>query len=80
MAMKNPGDFFGELLKLLRSQWLTREQIRGELRCSDTTLRSWLDALHAQGLVSERPSEPSPRRLGPRPKVYALTKPWGGIA
>ncbi len=78
--MKQPGDFFGELMKTLRREWRTVAQLREELRCNDKTARNWLDQLHAQGLVDSKLADHDPKQPGVTPSMYAVTKAWGGCA
>lgn len=65
-----------ELLKLLRSQWLDRRQIRDELRLSPGCVERWTAELSEQGLLVERKR---PAR-GHAAREFTLAAEWGGNA
>lgn len=64
-----------ELLKLLRSQWLDRRQIRDELRLSPGCVERWTAEMAAQGLLMERT-----RSRGHAAREFTLAPEWGGAA
>lgn len=70
-----------DILKLLRSQALTREEVAKFFGVQVRAAEHWLAEMVVQGLVVEARQERSPDGgRGAMPLVYRLAPEWGGPA
>lgn len=70
-----------DLVKLLRSQWLSRPQIAKELGVHENTCRTWVAELTANGMLREMQAERRDQPgAGRTPMIYSLSPEWGGQA
>lgn len=67
-----------EVLKLLRSGWHTRRQIRAHTGWSEMTVDGWVNELMANGLLRHAPAPRAPGHRGRKPTAYTLAPEWGG--
>lgn len=65
-----------EVLKLLRQQPRSFEEIRRELCWSRPTVRQWLAELLAGGLIVKVQGTKPDDRSGPAPMVYEIAPAW----
>ena len=69
-----------EILKSLRSQWLTVEQMAFEFGAAVPCIRRWLRAAQANGVVASRLRQKPEGKNGVAPAEFAVTRDWGGVA
>lgn len=67
-----------ELLKLLRSGWRTRRELREALGWSEVTVDGWVNELLLNGMLAEREGIPVPGAPGRPAASFTLTREWGG--
>lgn len=75
--MKTAIDDLVDLMKLLRSQALSRIEISDQMSVNYNTAARWVKEMTAQGLLVETLGEPT-GKLGRREMVYRLSPQWGG--
>ena len=69
-----------EILKLTRSEWLTRRQIAAALGTKPDTVTKWCEELAANGILANRPGQKAEGAPGRPAKQYGLAQAWGGLA
>lgn len=74
-----PGRLF-DVLKTMRTEWLTMREIGIELRAHKNTAKVWVREAMAQGVLRSKLAEKQEGRIGPPPSLYAVTREWGGVA
>lgn len=67
-----------EFLKLLRSGWHTRRQIRAHMGWCEGAVDGWVNELRANGMLRSAPGARIAGFAGPRPTAYTLSPEWGG--
>ena len=64
-----------DLMKALRSEWLTVDGLVKSSGLSEQTTRKWVEELEAQGFIVAR--KPAGRRVA---REFTLSAYWGGVA
>lgn len=70
---------FLDVMKMLRSEPMTRHEIAAEAEVQIDTARRWVKDLQEAGMVATHGKKRHP--TGGRPaELLAVTKQWGGVA
>lgn len=70
-----------DLLKLLRSQSLTREEVARHMGVQERAAEHWLEEMVAQGIVLQtRKARSADSGRGAMPLLHRLAPEWGGPA
>lgn len=68
-----------ELLKVMRSRWLTRSELEAELTLHEGTVARWVTEYETHGVLVGRPRpKASPHTTGRASIEYSLSPQWGG--
>ena len=73
MSQRDQIDRLAELMKLLRSEALSKTAIKAETGWHDMTVRKWVMGLTAHGILDFR-------AISSTRRVYFLSHAWGGSA
>jgi len=71
----DPAPTVCDLMKALRSEWLTVEGLVKSSGLSEQTTRKWVEELEAQGFIVAR--KPAGVRMA---REFTLSAYWGGVA
>jgi len=69
-----------EILKALRSRWMTRDELRVELQQGYETVKGWVEEFVDQGICIKRSRALSEPVRGLPPAEYTISPEWGGSA
>ncbi len=71
---------FLDVMKLLRTEPMTRQEIAAEAEVQIDTARRWIKDLQEAGMVAAHGKEARPLGGGRPADKFAVTKAWGGVA